>query len=45
MNLNKSHLNIEVNRRVKVVKVTGDKVTVIEIDGVKYSFLKDASEK
>ena len=45
MNLTKPRPGIEVNRRVKVVKVTGDKVTVIEIDGVKYSFLKDASDK
>lgn len=45
MNLTKPRPGIEVSRRVKVVKVSGDKVTVIEIDGVKYSFLKDVSEK
>lgn len=40
MNLTKPRPGIELNRRVKVVKVNGDRVTVIEIDGVKYSFFE-----
>lgn len=44
MKLTKPREGVEVNRRVKIVNIgKGGNITVIEIDGVKYSYLKESN--
>lgn len=46
MKVERPHKGFQTNRLVKVINIgKAGNITVIEIDGVKYSFLKDGSEK
>lgn len=41
MDIKKAKAGKQYNRLVKIIKVSAERITVIEIDGIKYSYLKE----